>query len=81
MARGALSIFIGPHVSASAIAIMPSARHIPLLLVLAPAICCIPCVHTWLCVSVSLAAALVLYVIAAVVGELRILRGLKGGVE
>ena len=60
---------------------MPSARHIPLLLVAAPLICCLPCEHTWLCVLVATTAALAGYVVAAIIGELQALGSVRGDCE
>ncbi len=53
-------------------------RHIPLLIILAPAICCFPCDHTWLCIVTSSAAAGILYSVFSVVGELRSLKSFDG---
>jgi|GEM_PF-4423920 len=55
------------------------ARHLPLVLIAAPIICCFHCDHTWLCLVVATMIALVGYVVTAIVGELRSLGCVRGG--
>ena len=44
-----------------------------LLIALWPLVCCETCDYTAVCVTVSIAAAVVLYVVASIVHELRLL--------
>lgn len=53
-------------------------RHIPLLIIFVPAICCFPCDHTWLCIVTSSTVAGCLYSVSAIVGELRSLKSFDG---